>query len=539
MMTTINRVLVLACFAIGATQCKAQNWRSQYDAFKKDARKEYTDFRKKALEEYTEFVRQAWKEFKGEPALQEPEEEQIVPVFIDDNGNETASVWDGLKGLFKKKGKKEPRKSKVKPVIGNGETLDVGKEIAPAPLPAQPQPPYEVVVSPQQTQLPNDYKTIDLFGLKCKVRIGENCRVKLDGLSSDNVADAMKVFTESQFDQMLYDCLQERTKHKLSDWAYYLMLQKLVDDFYGKHTNEASLVLAFLYSQSGYKMRMVHDGKHLMMVAACHHNIYGKDYTYADYPNTDIRYFQLEGRKLGTKIYICNAKWPKESSMSLQLTAEQEFVLNKTPQRTIRSRKNPDFVFTITSNKNCIDFYNTYPVSYIGDNQMTKWVMYAETPIEKDVRDQLYPAMREKLKGLSKVESVRQLLWWTQGYLDEEMTNSHPDYFQYAYDENIWDTDRAFFGEETLFYPWCDCEDRAILFSHLVRDLVGLDVALVYYPGHLATAVAFNEDVLGDKYPAKDGRYYTVCDPTILGGNIGETMETVADKPATLMLLKR
>ena len=225
--------------------------------------------------------------------------------------------------------------------------------------------------------------------------------------------------------------------------------------------------------------------------------------------------------------------------MSMQLTAEQEFVLSKAPQRTIRSRKNPDFTFTITSNKNYIDFFNTYPRSYIGNDYMTSWVMYAETPLEKNLRDQLYPAMRKKLEGLSQVEAVRQLLWWIQGDLDEKVTNSTPEYIQYAYDELVWGYDRAFFGEETLFYPWCDCEDRAILFSHLVRDLVGLDVALVYYPGHLATAVAFNEPVNGDAYIAKNGRHYTVCDPTILGGDIGMTMDIVADKPATLMMLKR
>jgi hypothetical protein len=48
----------------------------------------------------------------------------------------------------------------------------------------------------------------------------------------------MKVFEEPQFANMLYDCLQVRKHNNLSDWAYYLMLQKLVDGFYGKDTNE-------------------------------------------------------------------------------------------------------------------------------------------------------------------------------------------------------------------------------------------------------------------------------------------------------------
>ena len=34
-----------------------------------------------------------------------------------------------------------------------------------------------------------------------------------------------------------------------------------------------------------------------------------------------------------------------------------------------------------------------------------------------------------------------------------------------------------------------NCEDRAILFTRIVRDLLGLKCILIYYPGHLASAV--------------------------------------------------
>ena len=513
--------------------------RSAFDSIRTERWKEFNKERTAALRDYAAAVRQAWQEFKGEPAIEKPEEELVLPVLVDENGVETESVWDNLKGLFKKKGRKEPRRSKLKPIEGNGEVLEVGKVLPLAISPTRARPLFQIAEVPRQVQLPNAYRTITLFGLACKIRIGENCRIKIEDLTPDHVADVMKSFEQPQFDNMLYDCLKVKRQYRLSDWAYYLMLQKLVDGFYGKDTNEASLALSFLYSQSGYKMRLGRVDSHLVMLAACHHTIHGKDFTFADYPDTQTRYYLLDGRRLGSTVHISNAKWPKESSMSLQLTAEQEFALSKTPQRTIRSRKNPDFAFTITSNKNYMDFYDTYPSSCIGENFMTQWQMYAETPLEKGVRDQLYPAMREKLTGLSQVEAVQQILWWTQGYDDEEMKNAYPEYFQYAFDEDIWGTDRAFFGEETLFYPWCDCEDRAILFSHLVRDIVGLDVALVYYPGHLAAAVAFTEPVRGDAYETSDGRRFTVCDPTILGGDVGETMTLVKEKPATLMVLRR
>ena len=45
-----------------------------------------------------------------------------------------------------------------------------------------------------------------------------------------------------------------------------------------------------------------------------------------------------------------------------------------------------------------------------------------------------------------------------------------------------------------FYYPYCDCEDRSVLYSYLVRNLLKLDVVLLDYPNHIATAVCFNEN---------------------------------------------
>jgi hypothetical protein len=312
------------------------------------------------------------------------------------------------------------------------------------------------------------------------------------------------------------------------------MLLALTNKFYGNHTNEATLALAFLYSQSGYKMRMAHDGKTLYMIVASQYNMFGKSYFYVD----GEWYYLLENIKDGDKLNICKAKFPKESAMSLQMNARQDFAERPVNERTITSLKNPDFSFTLHSNKNYIDFFDTYPASYTGGNFMSRWAMYANTPLEKGITEQLYPQMRAKLKGMTPLEQVQQLLWWVEGKTDIKKTNPNQGCFLYAYDDDVWGRDRAFFGEETFFYPYCDCEDRAILLSHLVRDLVGLDVVLVYYPGHLAMAVEFKENVQGAGYML-NGRKFTVCDPTYIGADVGEEMPNVAGQGANVILLKR
>jgi hypothetical protein len=133
--------------------------------------------------------------------------------------------------------------------------------------------------------------------------------------------------------------------------------------------------------------------------------------------------------------------------------------------------------------------------------------------------------LREHIKGYSEKEAVERLLNWVQTA------------FVYEYDDKVWGHDRAFFAEESLYYPYCDCEDRSILLSRIVRDLLGLKVVLVYYPGHLATAIHFANDVKGD-YLVLNGVRYTVCDPTYIGATIGMTMPGMDNNKATVILLE-
>lgn len=489
----------------------------------------YNKFRQEALKDYSDYVRKAWKDYKANPAIEAPKDEKIKPQMAPGSEERTASWFAKVFGNDKKKGTKNT-KSKSKPAERKPVVAKVEEVIKAEPVIPQPKP--QIPAEPREEKA-NNYMTFNVFGTECKVRIGENCRYKLPNVTSNAVADAIEhVFPGQQFENMLYDCLQERKRHGFSDWAYYQMLLTLTVKFYGD-TNEAVLAQAFLYSQSGYKMRLAHTSDKLYMLAATRHFIFNKLYFVIDGDS----YFLLSDNKID-QLGICNASFPKESSLSLQISASQLFADNPTMQRTITSRYNEDFSFTISSNKNYIDFFETYPSSTVDNNFMSRWAMYANTPLEKGIKDQLYPPMKQKLQGLSQKEAVQQLLWWLHGEIDIEGQIKKADCFLYNYDENVWGCDRAFFGEETLFYPYCDCEDRSVLLSHLVRDLLNLDVVLVHYPGHLAMAVNFTEPVNGD-HVMLDGRKFIICDPTYVGGSVGETMTGMEDQPITVILLNR
>jgi hypothetical protein len=212
--------------------------------------------------------------------------------------------------------------------------------------------------------------------------------------------------------------------------------------------------------------------------------------------------------------------------MSLMMSMTPMLAERKSENRTLRSARYEEMNVTSAVNENLVQFYNDYPTSMVDGNFLTRWGMYANTPLDASVSHLLLPELSEKLKGLSKLEAVERLLNWIQTG------------FEYEYDDKVWGGDRAFFAEESLYYPYCDCEDRSILLSRLVRDLLGLKVLLVYYPGHLATAVSFgSEEVAGD-YVELDGHRYVVCDPTYIGGRVGQTMPSMDNQMAKVLLLE-
>ena len=222
---------------------------------------------------------------------------------------------------------------------------------------------------------------------------------------------------------------------------------------------------------------------------------------------------------------ICGASFPNEQPLSLLVNESPLFTERLADSRTLQSERYPNVKAKISSDENLVSFFATYPTSMLDDNFCTRWSFYANTPMSERMKNQLYPSLQNAVKGRSQHEAVNILLNFVQTA------------FVYEYDDKVWGGDRAFFAEESLYYPYCDCEDRSILFSRLVRDLLGLKVLLVYYPGHLATAVHFTESVSGD-YISLDNQKYVVCDPTYIGAPVGATMPDMDNGSAKVILLE-
>ncbi len=382
------------------------------------------------------------------------------------------------------------------------------------------QPVPFVPVIKQENKKPNEFN-FTFYGTTLTARIDERCKFKIESINNNGIANAMeKISKNSYLTTTLSDCLNLRTDYYLCDWAYLQMLQKLSDSFFGGKCNESTLLTGYLYSMSGYKMRFAYNGnKELVLLFASDQFI--TDLPFISLASDKYRNYYTFNNKTNSQLYICDFAFPQEKAMSLYIKDTPVFEKdNQSFDLTLHTYKHE---INYEVNKNLINFYDSYPTPMTENDTFSKWSYYALTPLSDEAKATAYPSIQKHIEGKSDLAAVNIIMDWIETY-------------KYGYDSKIWGYDRAFFPDETLFYPASDCEDHAILLSRMVNDLLNLETALIYYPGHLAAAVRFNEDVTGD-YVLNNGVKYTVCDPTIYYAKAGTTMRSCKGKQATLILL--
>lgn len=462
----------------------------EFSSFKEEKNREFDDFRNKVNEEYAALLQKTWSEFEAIKAIPVPKEDKPIPPVI-----------------YSGKDIDKPIKDSPKPF---DEVIPV---IKPEP---QPQPIAPIKEKPKPIE---SYFPFEFFGTNLKVRLKDQDHFMLQSCKENDIAKMWKHLSENSYDSLINDCLTIRSQHSLCDWAYLLMLQNLSNAFFKSRKNEATLLTAFLYCQSGYKMRLATSDNQLFLLYASKHAISNKLY----WELNGERFYALNCNM--TSLRICQAVFPNEKPLSLFINTDQKFAERPSPQRTLQSKRFKELKTSVSTNENLIEFYNTYPTSMINQDFGTRWAMYANTPMNERTKKMLYPTLKSILAGKSQLEATNHLLNFVQTA------------FVYEFDSVVWGRDRAFFAEETLYYPFSDCEDRSILFSRLVRDLLGLKVILIYYPGHLATAVHFTEHTTGDHLIIK-GERYIICDPTFIGSPAGNTMTGMDNGKAKVIMLE-
>lgn len=454
---------------------KAQDF-EDYKNKRKEEMKRYTDsmkqnydeFRRKANEEYAQYMREKWEAFQ----VMKGDEHPIIP---------------------------EPPKpyevDKDTPIPNLPNPIQVKPIQTPNPIPS---PPIKRPNTPQPSPVPSvpDFE-FSCYGTPCTVSLDKSLKFKLKDVSETACADAWQKLSSNKSDALLEDCLHLREELALGDWAYYCLLRDLSEEFLGKGTEEATLMQAYLMAQSGYKIRLGKRNEHLVFLMPFDGVIYGKCFA-----NIGGEKFYFMGTNERGGVLVFNRAFSdREQVMSLRMQCPPKFDYQPTERRQYKSVRYPEMAVSLSANKNLMNFYSGYPSCV--------WTNYSWAGLSEEMKTQLYPVLRESIAGKSQIEAANRIINFVQTA------------FSYQTDQEQFGYERSLFGDETFFYPHSDCEDRSILFSILIHDLLGLDVVLISYPGHIATAVHYTEELKGC-YFEFEGKAYYISDPTYIGANVGK-----------------
>ena len=374
----------------------------------------------------------------------------------------------------------------------------------PLPVVEEPQPIEPEPVKPEPTPVsPPEYPVrATFFGTTISLKELPKSSLSLSGVSEKEVATCWRTLSQLPHYEWESEVQRLKTQLYLNDWGVYQLLNLLFEEYFPQGNSNAGVVFnVFMLNQLGYYAKMGRAGNRLIPLVAFRQEVFNcPTFTYSN--KTSVKYAALMpiGQTL-TSIQTCDMNYANATKyVDLSVPNNPGFGVREVTKAL--TPNNGKDTYYLKYNQNTVDFYTGYPCVHFP--------VYAEAALDEvlleSIREQIVPA----ITGKSQEDAVNWLLHFIQNA------------FTYKTDHEQFGYEKWFFAEETIASSYSDCEDRAILFAQLVRRLVGLPVALVYYPGvHLAAAVKFDNQQTAGDYVTVNGNRYLICDPTYINARIG------------------
>jgi hypothetical protein len=491
----------------------------EFDDFVEQEQQAFSNFVDEQNKEFARFLKETWEEYELQEAVTRPKEPKpIKPFRFDINKPQSKPRLIKVGTLTKASIPivvtpstpfAEPRQNTSIPEVKGSKVpttplLPATRSVTPIFIPdnatvirANP------IIEDKTNTIPKEGNKIEFafYGIPCSVDASLKNKLRLGGVKEEEVSAGWETLADANYQSLINDCLALKAKHGLNDYGYILLTRKVASELCGTgRNNEATLLQMFIACQSGYKTKIARTDQYLVFLYATEEKVYSTTYITID----GQRYYLQGSRRIETAgIYTYNRDFGNAThkvGLNLQTAPSGS---TATVTRTYQSKKYPQARVQSVVPTGLIEFYKDYAACDIP--------IYARTPASTQLQATILTQLRPIIQG-KKADEVANIL-----------INFVQTAFEYATDNEQFGYEKPFFVDEIFFYPYSDCEDRSILFAYLVRNLLDLDVVLLYYPGHVATAVCFPEPVEGD-YFTIEGKQYTVCDPTFIDASIGETM---------------
>jgi hypothetical protein len=385
------------------------------------------------------------------------------------------------------------------------------------PVKPEPKPPVKPELKPFDYSEPSLAKiNIKMLGQKLTMPKLDIKSLALRKVNGDTISDAWLSMAKTKFTKQV-EALQEASRDlALDDWGKALLTHAYLSQGNRLTKNELQLYTWFYLVKQGFNSRVAYSDQQVYLMLAVKQKLFGQKYFNL---NEGKYYFVDLGLKRPVNVGRVYTYNKQHSSASDEVNIDLSTAPNqgKSDKRRTLSTKVNNRTIDVTTE------YNSDYIEYLDHYPQLSMEYYFRAELPNDTKQQLLEGLKPHIEGLSEQAALNVLLRFVQTSL------------QYQTDQQQFNYENYLFAGETIHYPYADCEDRAVLYAYLVRHLLGNDVVGLQYDGHIATAVAINSDIPGDKYKI-NGKPYLVADPIFINANVGRTMtgyETQSPKVIT------
>ena len=432
------------------------------------------------------------------------------------------SHWTAVE-LLKGKQPDQVPKPVTMPVAKIIEPAPPGKN-KPAPLVLMPLPDTKTIEPTIPAPMEKVRKfgqkiSVDYFGQKIPFYYDRELRVALGNhlslINKNVISDYWSQLSKTRYESLLKQLNAHKKALKLTDWAYAALVHKLGIRIAQSSRNAGVLTSWFLLAKTGYQAKVAYNSSRVYLLMPSKQEMFEVPYFTLSNKRYYVVNFDGSSESLG-QVFTYAGDYP-DTTHKLDMKVTKRVAASDAMQNRHLSFKFEGKQYNIEASydRGRIDFFRSYPQLALP--------MYFSAGVDPAAASPLLKQLKIDMQDMSETQAVNFLLRFVQVSL------------KYETDEQQFGKENYLFPEETLYYPYSDCEDRAILFSWLVKSLLGLDVIGLDYPGHIAAAVHFSFDVKGDNV-VYQGKKYTVTDPTYINANAGMTMPKYKNTKPTLII---
>ena len=472
--------LLLGCAAaILSTQSTGAQERESYDDFRNRVMAEHDAFRNSVLDSYSKFFNSVWQEY-----------EQF----------QEAGRWPEPKPL---KAPVAPEPDKTQPAV----TL---------PSPPQPEKP-KVEVARKDVEVPETKRpqrtsgketTIDFYGVP--VAIAGRAPMLIGKLEkgADFAAQWEKLSADPAAIEAAAAIAAKARALGLNDFLTFDLVREYVRQTNPRaHSTVRTALVHYIASHLGFNIRVALVNGEGVILLNTLQTLYGKPY----YNVAGEKYYLFpDGVDFSGPVRVSTCPLPADADhgRAVDMRFNRPLTLPVKPHDFTLTAAGLTLAGTVNA--------NIYPMLY--RYPQTDYEVYAVSSLDPSLRRELVAQLKSQLDSVAPLEAADRLLGFTQTAI------------KYATDEQAHGFEKPYFLEEWLYYPLNDCEDRAVFYSYMLWNALGIECQMINYPGHESVALTLPGVTEGDRYES-EGKTFLISDPTYIGARTGQGMPVYATTP--------